>query len=145
MKKKLIPIAVAVLIFAMSAMPVFAKGGQGGQCKKQCETYSVCTTNSCEITGLHIHNGKSYTAHYYGDGHTYHAYCAAEDCSIVGYHEHDGTYCFGHTVNDGHNYHAYCGLANCTLTGYHEHNGVYCFAHTLNDGHGHHGTCIVHN
>jgi len=101
--KRLIFVFVTVMMLAVTATPALACGshhsGTGAA------SYSVCTTKSCTLTGLHAHNGKYYYAHYYGDGHDYHGYCDIASCTLTGYHEHDGAYCFGHTANDGHSYH----------------------------------------
>lgn len=136
MKRKLLSLIVAVMLLAISMTPALAYGSNN----KRAATakYSVCSIKSCTKTGVHTHNGKSYAAHYYGDGHTYHSYCKVKTCTISGYHSHSGTYCFGHTEDDGHSYHTYCTIENCTRTGYHSHNGTYCFAQTANGGQGYH-------
>lgn len=67
---------------------------------------AVCNLEGCALTGQHTHDGTTYYAHYYGDGHTYHEYCNAENCSVAGYHEHSGIYCFGSGANDGYSYHS---------------------------------------
>ena len=105
--KKLLFIAAALAILATSLLPAFAHGCHGGNAAvSQAANYTVCATKTCTLSGQHTHSGKTYIAHYYGDGHTYHAYCVIEDCEIAGYHSHDGEYCFAHTINDGHSYHS---------------------------------------
>lgn len=133
--ERLLSIVITVLLVALYQTPAFAGSHHG---VSRASNHSICTAKSCTQTGLHTHNGRRYTAHYYGDGHTYHSYCTLEDCTVTGYHDHDGTYYFGHAINDGHEYHDYCSVSNCTLTGYHEHDGAYCFSHTINDGHSDH-------
>lgn len=101
--KKLFFIASVVLIMVMSTTPALACGSHhSGTATVR---YTVCATKSCTQTGVHTHNGRNYTAHYYGDGHDYHTYCDTPDCVLTGYHVHDGVYCFAHTANDGHSYH----------------------------------------
>ncbi len=51
------------------------------------------------------HHGTNKTAHYYGDGHSYHKLCVVEDCTQTKNHYHDGTYYYAHHANDGHDYH----------------------------------------
>ena len=105
MKKTIASLAVVALLLAALPMTAFASHGNSRHGGAQPVQYVACTTKNCTKTGLHTHNGITYTAHYYGDGHNYHAYCANPDCTLAGYHSHDGTYCFGHTANDGHSYH----------------------------------------
>lgn len=138
--RKMLSIVIVTIFIALLITPVTANacGSHHGGKGTRTSSYSVCSIEDCTLTNFHTHNGTTYSAHYYGDGHEYHDYCEIEDCILVGYHLHDGAYCFSHTLNDGHEYHDYCGIANCTLTGYHEHDGTYCFGHSLNDGHSYH-------
>lgn len=124
MKKTLTAVILAAVIMALSTAPVLADGHCG---RGRAANYTVCTVESCVLTGLHTHNSKIYSAHYYGDGHKYHEFCEIEDCALAGYHSHDGEYCFGHNLNDGHDYHGVCAVSGCTAAGYHEHNGAHCF------------------
>jgi hypothetical protein len=110
MKKKIIAtfIVTALLLTALP-MTAFAGGHHGGGHNRNTGNtttrYAVCATESCTLTGLHRHNGRTFAAHYHGDGHDYHDYCVVENCVVSGYHEHDGTFHFGHHANDGHKNH----------------------------------------
>lgn len=99
--KKVILTAVALMLVISSNTAVYANCHGNG---KTAVKYSVCSVEDCAKTSLHNHQGKSYAAHYYGDGHDYHEYCDVDGCALAGYHEHNGTYCFAHTENDGHNH-----------------------------------------
>jgi hypothetical protein len=105
MKNKLLFIAFTVILVIISAVPVLAGNHHGGN---HAAKDAVCSVKSCVKTKSHTHNGKTYAAHYYNDGHKYHDYCDIEDCTLAGYHSHDGVYCFGHAIGDGHDYHNNC-------------------------------------
>ena len=99
--KKIISLLLVVAL-VLSASITVAAHSHGGSVNHKAK-YSVCAMENCTKTGSHAHNGKTYTAHYYGDGHDYHdEYCSIKSCKLSGYHEHDGEYCFAHTANDGH-------------------------------------------
>jgi hypothetical protein len=90
-------LAVAVMTIALGATSGFAHGHKGGG---TVAAYAVCKVKSCTLTGQHKHSGVYYTAHYYGDGHSYHGYCTISGCTLTGYHKHGEVYCFGHIASN---------------------------------------------
>lgn len=95
-KMKLVP-ALSILSMVLMATPVFAQNSNN---------YGICTVEDCMVTTVHEHNGKSYTGHYFGDGHDAHQVCIIENCMNTGTHDHNGKTYFGHHNGDGHIYHS---------------------------------------
>lgn len=96
MKKRTLAFLVAaVLMLTLMPLSALAHGHGGG--------YSLCSVDSCGITGLHRHDGICYAGHYSGDGHDYHQVCTVRGCTSTVHHEHNGvSYLPGASTGRGH-------------------------------------------
>ena len=72
MRRTITSFAIVALLLAALPLTTFASHGNGHHGGRQTARYAVCATKDCIKTGLHTHDGITYAAHYYGDGHDYH-------------------------------------------------------------------------
>lgn len=98
--KKRITVMLAVTMLMAIAFPVTASAASGTT------SYSVCTVENCNTTGVHKHGGAYYAGHYLNDGHEHHGVCPVQGCTRTVAHNHNGTTYFGHHNGDGHTYHS---------------------------------------
>jgi len=93
-KKFLSVVTASCLMVSLFAMPVLAH--HGGGCHRRTQiTYTTCTTEGCNITYNHMHDGQYCYGHYLNDGHDYHQACTLEGCTEAGVHYHDEVCYFG--------------------------------------------------
>ena len=75
MMKKRITRALAVAMLVLTALPITASAhghhrGNGAQNN----SYSICTVENCNTSGIHCHGDTYYAGHYMNDGHAHRTY-----------------------------------------------------------------------
>lgn len=73
-------LAAGTLIMAMDVTTAFAAAPAEG--------IPYCPISDCMETACHEHEGMTYAAHAYDDGHTYHNFCGVSGCAQTGEHTH---------------------------------------------------------
>lgn len=90
----------------LMAGTVFMSTGTATALAAEVTVCPVCDIEDCTEAGNHLHNGQTYAAHTYDDGHTYHVYCQTEGCDRIDSHSHTtGHHGRGH---GGHGHRRHC-------------------------------------